>query len=67
MVGEMLGAPGLEWRYTYLGDIVVVALHILEAEFLGGADVPICWLVGFGFGDRAQLFLSQADPDVTIE
>lgn len=54
----MLGAPGLEWRYTYLGDIVVVALHILEAEFLGGADVPICWLVGFGFGDRAQLFLS---------
>lgn len=49
----MLGASGLEWRYTYLSDIVVVALHILEAEFLGRADVPICWLVGFGVGDRA--------------
>lgn len=54
----MSGALGLEWRYTYLGDIVVVALHILEAEFLGRADVPICWLVGFGVGDGVQLFLS---------
>lgn len=54
----MLGAPGLESRYTYLGDIVIVALHILEAEFLGGADIPICWLVGLGFDNRTHLFLS---------
>lgn len=54
----MLGATGLEWRCTYLGDIVVVALNILEAEFLGGADIPVCWLVGFCSDDRVWLFLS---------
>ena len=36
---------GLKWRCTYLGDIVVVAFDILEAEFLGGTDIPVCGLV----------------------
>lgn len=44
--------------YTYLGDIVVVALYILEAELLGRSDIPVCWLVGLGIDNRAQSFLS---------
>ena len=64
------GSSSLEWRHTYLGDIVVVALHISEAKFLRGADIPVCWLMGFGFDDRAWLFLSwglKAGPDTFIE
>ena len=48
----------LEWRCTYLGDIVIVALYILEAEFLGGSDIPVCWLVGLRIANRRQSFLS---------
>ena len=60
--GGCWGVPGLEWRHTYLSDIVVVALHILESEFLGGADVPICWLV-----IEHSCSCLKTDPDVMIK
>lgn len=31
--------------YTYLGDIIVMTLHVLEAEILGFSDIPILQLV----------------------
>jgi hypothetical protein len=53
--GGIVGS--LEWRCTYLGDIVVVALCVLEAEFLRGSDIPVCWLVGLRVDNRVTVVL----------
>jgi hypothetical protein len=29
------------WMGSYLGDIIVVAFHVLQAELLGRSDVPV--------------------------
>lgn len=55
-----LGVGSIAWygtRGTYIGDIVVVALHVLEAALLRRSDIPVLSMGSVGLVVNGDCFL----------